>query len=74
LAPVETRNILLVEDEPLIALAEKKRLERFGYAVATVGSGEKAIESINGETKFDLILMDIDLGGGSTAPRLLKQS
>jgi CheY-like chemotaxis protein len=55
LAPVETRNILLVEDEPLIALAEKKRLERFGYAVATVGSGEKAIESINGETKFDLI-------------------
>jgi PAS domain S-box-containing protein len=77
LAPVETRNILLVEDEPLIALAEKKRLERFGYAVATVGSGEKAIESINGETKFDLILMDIDLGGGidgtQAAEAILKE-
>lgn len=66
-----------MEDEPLIALAEKKQLERFGYAVATVGSGEKAIESINGETKFDLILMDIDLGGGidgtQAAEAILKE-
>ncbi|TVQ22759.1 MAG: DNA-binding response regulator, partial [Spirochaetaceae bacterium] len=35
-------TILLVEDEPLIALAEKSTLEANGYAVATAQNGNAA--------------------------------
>ena len=38
------RTILLVEDEALIALAEKKLLERSGYKVLTAKTGEAAVE------------------------------
>lgn len=55
------KNILLVEDEAIIALGQKAKLEKRGYNVKTVSSGEDAIkEAIN----YDLILMDIDLGRG----------
>jgi len=68
------KRILLVEDEALIALSEKRCLEAAGHVVETVGSGEAAVEvaspaeaatSTAGEAPFfDLILMDINLGGG----------
>jgi CheY-like chemotaxis protein len=35
-------NILLVEDDALLALAEKRELERFGYSVRSVANGEEA--------------------------------
>jgi PAS domain S-box-containing protein len=57
-------TILLVEDEALIALAEKKALERYGYAVVTTTCGEKAIELMQANPEIDLVLMDIDLGSG----------
>jgi PAS domain S-box-containing protein len=59
----QVRSILLVEDEAIIAMVESKLLERNGYAVSAVMSGEKAIEVVK-EDNFDLILMDIDLGPG----------
>ncbi len=62
-------RILLVEDEALIALAEKKALERYGYEVATVSSGEAAVEAISGGSDADLVLMDIDLGSGIDGTR-----
>ena len=40
------KTILLVEDEAIIALSEKKSLERYGYKVITAKSGENAIEII----------------------------
>ena len=55
--------ILLVEDEALIAMAEKKSLEKFGYNILTSYSGEEAI-NVYSKNKIDLILMDIDLGKG----------
>jgi PAS domain S-box-containing protein len=58
------KNILLVEDEALIALSEKSSLERYGYDVVTVDTGEKAVALIDDEHSFDLILMDINLGRG----------
>ena len=57
------RTILLVEDEALIAMNQAAVLERHGFSVRTVYSGEQAIEAA-GETGLDLILMDIDLGRG----------
>ena len=56
-------NILVVEDESIVALDLKHRLRNLGYAVvAIVASGSKAIEKA-GETQPDLVLMDIRLKG-----------
>ena len=37
------KRLLLVEDEAIIALSEKKQLERAGYQVTVAGSGERAV-------------------------------
>ncbi|MFZ4616112.1 MAG: PocR ligand-binding domain-containing protein [Rectinemataceae bacterium] len=70
------KTLLLVEDEFLLAMNEKKQLERYGYSVVMADSGEKAIEAINGGGVFDLILMDINLGNGidgtQAADQILK--
>jgi PAS domain S-box-containing protein len=61
---VNSKTILLVEDEAIIALAEKRALERYGYSVVVAHSGEKAITRMKQTPGIDLILMDIDLGAG----------
>lgn len=56
-------RILIVEDESVIALDIKRRMERFGYEVVSIAvSGEAAIEKtlLLGP---DLVLMDIMLPG-----------
>jgi PAS domain S-box-containing protein len=56
-------NILIVEDESIVAMGLERDLEKLGYCVAdTVSTGEDAIEKA-GEKKPDLILMDIRLDG-----------
>jgi len=57
-------NILLVEDDFLLAMSEKSQLEQYGYAVSTVNSGEKAVDAVKIKPEIDLILMDINLGLG----------
>jgi PAS domain S-box-containing protein len=58
------KTILLVEDDSIIALSEKRALESRGYAVVTLNSGEKAVETSHQAAQIDIILMDIDLGRG----------
>jgi len=53
-------RILVVEDEPDIALGLEDDLRRFGYEVHTVGDGESAIGRGRGEA-WDLILLDVML-------------
>ena len=61
----EGKRILLVEDDAIVALAEKKVLEAEGYRVQVVSSGEAAVEYVREHTvPVDLVLMDIDLGPG----------
>ena len=60
----DRKTILLVEDEALIAISQKKVLERHGYTVLTAHSGNKAIEAVRTTLGIDLILMDINLGKG----------
>lgn len=56
-------RILIVEDERIVAKDISKRLKNLGYiVVAAVSSGEEAIEKA-GETRPDLVLMDIRLKG-----------
>ncbi|MBS0169376.1 MAG: response regulator [Nitrospira sp.] len=60
---MEPANILIVEDEPVVAKDIQLSLQRLGYRVpATATSGEEAIRKA-GDTHPDLILMDIVLKG-----------
>lgn len=69
--------ILLVEDEAIIALSEKKTLETYGYKVIIAYSGEEAVETATQDTAINLVLMDIDLGSGvdgtEAAQRILQE-
>jgi PAS domain S-box-containing protein len=58
------KTILLVEDEAITALTEKLILEKYGYKVITVHSGEEAVATVEKTPAIDLILMDINLGAG----------
>lgn len=71
----QSKQLLLVEDQPLIALNHIKALEKRGYIVTHVLSGKEAITfALNPYSRLDLILMDIDLGegiDGTEAARLI---
>lgn len=67
-------NILLVEDERIIALEMKLHLQRLGFRVAaSLAAGEQVLEQA-GALCPDLVLMDImlagELDGIETARRL----
>lgn len=57
-------HLLLVEDEAIIALDERQRLEREGYRVSAVSNGEEAVALVATDESIALVLMDIDLGDG----------
>ncbi|MFO7781996.1 MAG: PAS domain S-box protein [Spirochaetia bacterium] len=59
-----SKQILLVEDEAIIALSEARLLRKHGFEVATVSSGEDAIAAVDSDADISLVLMDIDLGAG----------
>ncbi len=57
-------KILLVDDEAIIAMSESRMLEKHGYGVLAVYSGEAAVQKAAERADIDLVLMDIDLGSG----------
>jgi PAS domain S-box-containing protein len=60
---MEKAKILIVEDEVIIAMEIKNRLQNLGYEVTSiVNTGEDAIKKAE-EDKPDLILMDIRIKG-----------
>ncbi len=73
----EPRQILLVEDDAIIALGERATIETHGFAVTCAHSGEEAIRHLENDTPVDLVLMDIDLGSGidgvEAAGRILER-
>lgn len=65
-------HILLVEDNPLNALALMRMLERKGHRATHADGGRKALALLNDE-RFDLVLMDLmmpDLDGFETTRRI----
>ena len=66
------RTILLVEDEAIVAVTQKKALEKYGYNVITAKSGQEAINIFKEKNNIDLVLMDIDLGIGINGPETAK--
>ena len=53
-------RILIVEDEPSLAMVLEDDLRREGYDTRTVGDGASAIETLNSE-HYDLALVDVML-------------
>ncbi len=73
---MEKINILVVEDENILALGLKKKLENLGYAVTGMAdSGDETFRQIEANLP-DLILMDIvikgEMDGIETAAKLKK--
>ncbi|HET9811303.1 MAG TPA: response regulator [Sphingomicrobium sp.] len=63
-----SRSILIVEDEPLIAMMLEDFLETLGYSVH--GSCESVEQAIDAAEKggFDLAILDVNLGGVTAWP------
>ena len=56
-------KILIVEDEIIIALDLKIRLEQLGHEILSIAFNGKDAVKLTGETIPDLVLMDIQLNG-----------
>jgi len=70
----EKKIILLVEDEVITAMMEKMELERKGYIIHHVTTGEDAVKTIiENLLTINLILMDIDLGSGIDGTQAAEQ-
>jgi CheY-like chemotaxis protein len=57
----ERSSILLVEDNPGNVLVATHLLDEFGYSFDVAGDGLEAVELIKAGTKYDAILMDIQM-------------
>lgn len=67
-------RVLVVDDEPVIALCVQAFLEDEGLDVTTLGSGEEAVACVGeGGARFDVCVLDArlpGLDGAATALRL----
>lgn len=73
------KNILIVEDEIIIATLLRKILESEGYKITgIVTSGEKAVDMVSDkDIDIDIVIMDIHLSGnidGIEAARRIKEN
>lgn len=68
-------RILLAEDNAINRVLLQKQLERHGHDVTPVGDGLEAIEAVELDADFDVVLMDISMPrmDGLTATRHLRQ-
>jgi two-component system, NtrC family, response regulator AtoC len=69
------RNVLIVDDEQVLAAAMADYLARHGYATSTSGSGEQALKNLDAESP-DLVLLDYRLPrmDGLQVLRKIKES
>jgi len=62
---------LVVDDEEWIRSYIQETLERSGHAVAVASSGEEAMELLR-DTRFDLVFLDLKLGGRVDGHKVLE--
>jgi signal transduction histidine kinase len=68
--------ILIVDDDAGIALLERRALARGGYAVETASTPEEAVARLGPagrEARFDLVVLDYQLGGPGTGLDLYRR-
>ena len=64
-------HTLVVDDEPGIRFFVEETLHRSGHDITTVKSGEEALEKLR-ETPFDLVVLDLKLGGKVDGIKVLE--
>jgi DNA-binding NtrC family response regulator len=62
---MDSRNILLVDDDETIRMSLEIQLESEGYRIDTAESGEDAIEILDKKSSFDLVVTDLRMYGES---------
>jgi DNA-binding response OmpR family regulator len=70
-------NILIVEDESIVAMEIESYIKKLGYSVAAICSNAKDAFTVISEQKIDIVLMDICIKGekdGVEAAVLIKKS
>ena len=69
------KRILAVDDDATALNALRQILAQKGYEVTTAGNGEDALALVAGNTKFDLIILDVAMPGmtGYEVCRALRQ-
>lgn len=69
-------RILLVEDNEVNRSVAIEMLEKYVVSVESVTDGERAVELLKKDTRFDLILMDIQMPSmdGLTATKIIRNS
>lgn len=75
--PAEKINILIVEDESIVALDLASGLEHDGYNIAGIADNAEEAQQLFNENEIDIILMDVNIigekDGIDTAMEILKQ-
>lgn len=67
----ETLHALVVDDERGIRFFLRKTLERDGHVVTTAADGDGALDALR-DTQFDLMMLDLKLGGRVDGLRVLE--
>ncbi|MCY3692419.1 MAG: response regulator, partial [Chloroflexi bacterium] len=73
----DRRTILVVDDEPHIVQFTAMNLEVEGFNVATASNGEEALETLEGNSDIDLVVLDVmmpGIDGFETLSRIREQS
>ena len=75
--PAEKVNILIVEDESIVALDLASGLEHDGYNIAGIADNAEEAQQLFNDNEVDIILMDVNIigekDGIDTAIEILKQ-
>lgn len=66
--------VLLVEDEPLLAIMTQAALEEGGYEVVVATDGRKAMEWLDAGLRFWALVTDIRLGNGPNGWQLAQHA
>ncbi|HEX3036694.1 MAG TPA: response regulator [Thermodesulfobacteriota bacterium] len=70
---IKRSKILIVEDEKIVAMDLRDRLEKLGYAVSSIASSiEEALRKIK-ETRPDMVLLDIRLDHNTDGVKIAEQ-
>ena len=70
--PEGAATVLVVEDDPGVAMLERRRLERAGYTVEIAATSEEALEVV-GKGRINVAVLDLRLPGGESGIDLYER-
>jgi PAS domain S-box-containing protein len=70
-APIKACHVLVVDDDPLVAMGTVAMLEDLGHSVVEVSSGKQALKVLETDAKIDLVITDQAMPG-MTGTELVK--